>query len=1024
MFIEERFIMNKISKNKRKIPVSLILVIIITILLCIAFAFAYARIYNVSEKSIITGAEDRIDLISENTNSFIQKAETVVETEAGEIEYLIKQGEDNDRILDVLLYDTNNKISKVDKNFTGVYGYYRGEYLDGNGWDPYADGGTYEPKKRPWYKAGAEGKGEVSAASPYLDMDTGNVVLSVTKLLSDGESVVGLDISLESLSKYLTEYMTDNDFGYAYIIDNRGTIVASKNQKDVGKNYIVKDIYNDSLGLGEMFKKTLKSDDYFEYDINGQGNLVFSRTIENGWQVILLRDSHNIYSSLRKIAAMCIILLAALIGVTAFFLINSIRENRLIREAQEKEHKYLSDLKDYTYQLESYKRAILSDALISLEVNLNTDKLIYGVWKDDNGNKQSLSDILGLDTPCSYDEYISRWNRKFVQRASNESFSNTTNRQNLIETFNKGVNEVTFDYEAETISGRRTWLRRSICMTENQKGEIIAYTSVKDISALLETKKREEAYVAALSSEFDSIVVVHFNDEKTDDQVSIHSRISDNLRKIINTETIREKYFSRKLDMLSEFVHEDDKVKFINETRREHIMAYLENGSTEVVNFRLADKEGEEYYYQLHFVPLKTEEDELFGMIACMRSIDDEIKAQISNRKELEEAKIAAEAANQAKTTFLFNMSHDIRTPMNAIIGFTDMAAKNVYDAERVEECLSKVKLSSEHLLSLINDVLDMSRVEAGKMSLDVEPVFIDTAMNNVQSIMFGNAEAKNISLTFNIDSDIEHHWIYSDRTRTMRVLTNIISNSVKYTEPGGRIDVSVCELPCEEKGYALHRYTVADTGIGMSEEFLSTIFDPFTRAESATKSGVTGTGLGMSITKSLVELMGGTIDITSKLGEGTTVIIDFESRISEEEHPEEAIREYDMEILHGKKVLLVEDNELNREIATDILEEEGMIVYAAEDGDIAVDMMKNASAGEYDLVLMDIQMPTMNGYDATRAIRSLPDKDIADIPIIAMTANAFEEDKRDAAAAGMNGHIAKPIDVPLLIQTLSELFV
>ncbi len=409
-------------------------------------------------------------------------------------------------------------------------------------------------------------------------------------------------------------------------------------------------------------------------------------------------------------------------------------------------------------------------------------------------------------------------------------------------------------------------------------------------------------------------------------------------------------------------------------------------------------------------------------MITCLRNIDSEIQTELGIRQELEDAKIAAEAANQAKSSFLFNMSHDIRTPMNAIIGFTDIAEKHIDEKDRVLESLGKVRMSCQHLLSLINDVLDMSRVESGAVKIEEEPICLDTAKDNLFSILNGSAEAKNIEFTLEIADSVTHHWFWADRLRLMRVLTNIISNSVKYTNPGGRIHLLTEELSCEEEDCAHYRFTVRDTGIGMSKEFLRTIFEPFSRAESAPKSGVVGSGLGMAFTKSLVELMNGTISVESELGKGTAVQMDFICRIAEPVSPKSEIPGNVSYHLEGKKILLVEDNELNREIAAEILEEEGVIVDAAEDGDIAVETIRNAAKGQYDLILMDIQMPRMNGYEATRAIRNLPEPCDSRIPIIAMTANAFEEDRQNALAAGMNGHLAKPVDVPRLLSTLTEI--
>lgn len=1009
-----------ISKRNTSILIALIL----AIALCGALFFAYSRIYRSTQENLISATQDKISLISDNTSSFLQKAKTVVAFGSGSIEYIFESGGSNQDVLDYLLYQTDYELTKIDPSFTGVYGYYRGEYLDGNRWDPYANGGTYYPKERPWYQAAVKGKGEVSVASPYLDMDTGNVVLSITKLLSDGESVMGMDISLANLSDYVNEYLTGNNFFYAYIIDETGTIVASKDAKETGLNYFEEDKEKDTLNIADMFRRALENDKPFEYDIDGKKCLVVSNTIENNWQVIAVTDSESITAPLNRTAVMCLTLIAALIGILLFFSIRSIRDSKRSLIAQEKERKYISELMNSEIQLSTYKRAVLSDALISLEANLSCNRLSHGVWVDDDGNEVSLKEIIGLDLPCSYDEYIRIWNERFVKSDLTGQFSNRTDREYLLEQFKQGKQEITFDYEAKTISGRSTWLRRTISMAQNPNDEVIAFTSVKDISALLAQRKRDEEYVNVLATEYDSITVIDITDKSSSDKVILHSRVSDRFAAILDKETINEEHYSKKLDSFMKYVHPEDRDHFYAETRRDAVTASFDKGETHNINFRIMKPDGTFLYYLMRFVPMHDDARNLISVIACMRDIDNEIREELGVRQELEDAMVAAEAANQAKSTFLFNMSHDIRTPMNAIIGFTDMAMKHLDDKEKAADSLAKAKSASQHLLSLVNDVLDMSRVEAGRITIDEQPISVDMTMDNLYSMIAGTAGSKELTFTATIDPSVEHHWIYADRLCTMRVLMNIVSNSVKYTNPGGSISLVVKELPCSKAGLAHLRYTITDTGIGMSKEFLEHIFEPFSRAESATKSGVVGTGLGMSITKSLVDLMGGTISITSELGKGTAVTIDFENRISEAVEPksDESATASAAADLEGKKILLVEDSELNREIATDILEEQGLIVDTAEDGDIAVEKMKNAVPGQYDLILMDIQMPRMNGYDATRAIRNLSDPSIAMIPIIAMTANAFEEDKQNAYNAGMNGHLAKPIDVPKLIETLSAI--
>ena len=838
----------------------------------------------------------------------------------------------------------------------------------------------------------------------------GKLIMYAAVWRSDDDSLVEIGITPE----HLLEALERNDI--SKVLDEMPLENAMYFIYDVGQDRVVSSTEASIYGLSNKelpIDFASASDKIRRFHVDGTG-YVYALTDCDQYRIGICEYKDHLYRDVKTNAA--ILFLFLIIGLGGIFVLINV----ITRREKQTEQKHVSELQDVADQLSSYKRAILSDALISLEVNLNKDELYYGVWKDDAGNEIPLKEIIGLDTPCSYDDYIRIWNDHFVKSYDNESFSDSTDREFLLGVFENGASEITFDYEAKTISGRSTWLRRSICMTPNQAGDVIAYTSVKDIAALVDQNKREESYVRALATEYDSIAVVGFEDDKNDDKVLIRSRVSEDIAALIDDATVEEEHYTKKLDLMHRFIHPEDREHFWANTRRKKIFESFAEDQTHIVDFRIMKPDKSYLYYQMRFVPLKDDNENLMGMIACLRNIDSEIRKEFGIRQELENAKIAAEAANQAKSTFLFNMSHDIRTPMNAIIGFTDIAERYIDDKERVLDSLEKVKVSSNHLLSLINDVLDMSRVESGTVKIVEETICLDTAKDNLYSILNGSAEAKNIALTSVIAPSVVHHWFYADRLCMMRVLTNIISNSVKYTNPGGKIDLLVEELPCEKEGCARYHYTVSDTGIGMSEEFLAHVFEPFSRAESATKSGVVGTGLGMAITKSLTELMGGTITIESELGVGTTVRLEFENRLAEPVSPKSEIPENFPMNLEGKNILLVEDNELNREIATEILEEEGIVIDTAEDGDIAVEKMRNASEGRYDLILMDIQMPRMNGYDATRTIRALPNSYASGVPIIAMTANAFDEDKQNALAAGMNGHIAKPIDVQKLLETIS----
>ena len=390
----------------------------------------------------------------------------------------------------------------------------------------------------------------------------------------------------------------------------------------------------------------------------------------------------------------------------------------------------------------------------------------------------------------------------------------------------------------------------------------------------------------------------------------------------------------------------------------------------------------------------------------------------------LEIALKKAEDASLAKTRFLNNMSHDIRTPMNAILGYAQLMENELKGKELPEtsEHLEKLQQSGNLLLSIINNVLDMAQIESGRMVLDENYCRIEDIRQTLFEIFTDEAKKKSLALHYTIN--IKHEHILTDTTKVKEIFVNILSNAIKYTPSGGSVRVNVDELPCDEPGYMMVRTRVSDTGIGMSPEYLTNIFEAFTRERDTTKSKIAGTGLGMSIVKNYVDLLGGTIDVESGLGKGSTFTVTLKHRIADENYYVKKHAESSgtgSEILKGRNILLAEDNDLNAEIAETILELAGLKTERVEDGIQCVNRIAEMPAGTYDMILMDIQMPKMDGYKATQAIRNLPDKDKAGIPIIAMTANAFEEDKRDAIAAGMNGHIAKPIQVDKLLLTLSE---
>ena len=391
----------------------------------------------------------------------------------------------------------------------------------------------------------------------------------------------------------------------------------------------------------------------------------------------------------------------------------------------------------------------------------------------------------------------------------------------------------------------------------------------------------------------------------------------------------------------------------------------------------------------------------------------------------LEAALKKAEDANLAKTRFLNNMSHDIRTPMNIILGYAQIMEEEIKENELSEtlEHLEKLKQSGNLLLSIINNVLDMAQIESGNMKIDENYGNIEDVQQTLLAVFEDESKKKNIDIHYTMN--VEHEHVLTDLTKVKEILVNLLSNALKYTPSGGSIYVDVDELPCDETGCMIVRTKVRDNGIGMSQEYLSKIFDAFTREQNTTKSKISGSGLGMSIVKKYVDLLGGTIEVESELGKGSTFTVTMKHKIADEsyyvkKHVENPLK--DKEVLKGKNILLAEDNDLNAEIAEAMLARAGLKVERVEDGVQCVNRIEKMPSGTYDVILMDIQMPKMNGYKATQAIRHLSDKDKACIPIIAMTANAFEEDKKEAIAAGMNHHITKPIQMDALLLILAEM--
>ncbi|MBQ9648531.1 MAG: response regulator [Oscillospiraceae bacterium] len=504
---------------------------------------------------------------------------------------------------------------------------------------------------------------------------------------------------------------------------------------------------------------------------------------------------------------------------------------------------------------------------------------------------------------------------------------------------------------------------------------------------------------------------------------------SDQFRKMLGYES--EEDFPNTLEAWSDLLHEEDSERVLKayyDTLRDYT-----GQSTYDVEYRLMTKDrGWRWFHEVGR-PSRREDGSPITYVGLFVDITEqkEMERQLEEKqRRLEEALEQAQAANRAKTAFLTNMSHDMRTPMNAIIGFTTLANAQLGNEEAIRDYLGKISASGTHLLALIDDVLDMSRIESGPVALRERECSLTAILRDVEAITQADVNAKKLRLRMEL-AELQNDRVVCDNTRVSQILLNIVSNSIKFTPDGGTINIRVGQRAGARDGSAIYEFRISDTGIGMSREFQERIFEPFERERTSTVSGLEGTGLGLAITKNLVDLMNGEISVESEEGRGTEVKVSLPLRLSadvpqtgrepasaaDSGMPADAVSG---NAFQGKSVLLVEDNEINQEISQMILESSGFTVDIAEDGSVAVEKVRAAEPGRYDLILMDIQMPVMNGYEATRQIRAL-DSPLSGIPIIALSANAFEEDKRNSLDAGMNDHVGKPIDVEHLLGVLKK---
>ena len=820
-------------------------------------------------------------------------------------------------------------------------------------------------------------------------------------------------------------------------------------------------------------------------------------------------------------------------------------------------------------QIETYKKKIkIMEHALSASAgayyNINiTQNIVPGtMYQVIDDVEYSINEAIGFPENCKYWDVIEYWGNQLSEEQQPAFFA-FFDIAHLTECFEKGEDHIFLRYNTKDSLGNPMIAEQHIVMYRDLvNNDLLAITYILDHTEMEELRARDAQQrkileedirkIEGLASQYSTLYFIDL-DQNQYTQYSVSDIVPKN--RLENIAKNSDGFFKTYKEAVIEYSHPDFQEELLKFADINYIKELLRNKKRYTYRFRHTSKTDEYQWLELTLIKFAEVDEEASKIAFSFLNVDDEEREKEEQKKALMDALAAAEHANKAKTAFLNNMSHDIRTPMNAIIGYTALAAAHLDNTDTIRDYLKKISISSSHLLSLINDVLDMSRIESGKVKIEEKEVHLPDILHDLRTIIQSNIAAKQQDL-FIDTQDIINEDIITDKLRLNQVLLNIVSNCIKFTPAGGTISIRISEKPCNLSGYTTYEFRIKDNGIGMSEEFQKHIFESFSREQTATVSGIQGTGLGMAITKNIVDMMGGTISVTSEEGKGTEFVVTFDCKLSDnivkyEPIPElqgaralvadddtntcisvskmlkeiglradwtasgkeavvraqqafeegdefkayiidwlmpdmngiETVRRIrkvigdntpiiiltaydwsDIEIeareagvtafvskplfmselrevltepvrtkihkqeetknidFNGKKILLVEDNELNQEIAAEILKEAGFVVDIAEDGIVAVEKMANAHSDRYDLILMDIQMPKMNGFLATREIRTLSDNKKANIPIIAMTANAFDEDMKNAFECGMNGFVAKPIDIKKLLNTLADI--
>ncbi len=980
---------------------------ILTVILALVFIelFLFFTILSVCRNAATGEGEMAVSVVAEKLQGYIDKAEEELEIVANQIEIMSEEGLSSDEICAYITKTSTYFTGEIGQGYNRIFIYIDGTIFDGEGAHIDDD---FDATSRAWYKAAAKSKGRCIVTSPYVDALSGEKILSVSKMLKNGKDIVNMDIVLTDIEQFVL------DIGYsgeAFIMTADGYIVAHTDENKVGTNLLdetpitMRDIMDDVLEKDHTsYKVTTGKGDFY----------VFSKKIKDDWYVINITHFETLLQPYKFRLFTTVFIDILVVFVVGYFLTNSFvnRYRAVIYAARQQ----VSN--DNLIEQRNISRMLAGDYSYVYRVDLDEDT--YTAFIDGGEN---ISDDEFLQNRNPYMDFMRGHIEKYVHPDDKKRLLKSIEPEYLRNKLSS-AKDFTIGFRSNFV-GRMTYRElKAVPLNANEKPlrHIIIGILDADTKKKAELKVKNQEYIISnFASDFDIICFVNLNTDKMYFyQIGEHE-----------TEWIKKAgkngYTKYLKDFADTYMSQENAEKFLSLASPEYLRVVLQNKKYIYIDQMINTPDGREIYYEVKVVRVEDDSDEIvFGA----RSVDDEKRREMAYMQELELTRNEAMEANKAKTTFLSNMSHDIRTPMNAIIGFANLVKKHTGDKAKVEDYIDKILISSRHLLSLVNDVLDMSRIESGNLVLDLGKCNLSEILHDINIIVRGQTDAKHQE--FSVEAvNLINDAVECDRVRLNQVLINLLSNAMKFTPEGGHIRLTLTEMKSSVTGYGHYEIRVKDDGIGMSEEFVSKVYAPFAQERSSTVSKINGSGLGMSICKNIIDIMAGTIDVVTAPGEGTEFIIVIDLKLQSEKMEEvkkfsfdrkinETVEEVENYDFGGKKVLLVEDNEFNREIAREILEDYNLVVDDAEDGEIAVKKVIDSAPQYYDFVLMDVKMPVMDGYTATRKIRELGGV-YTNIPIIAMTANAFENDRREAIANGMNAHLSKPIVISELVKTLKQ---